>query len=156
MRQNATLSEKNLSDRQLRAIPHLISSKSVNEAAELAGVGRQTIHRWLNDDTFRAAYEEQRDTVAQYARSGMRSLMLKALSIQAERLESEDPKERARAAQAIMDYDTKSARTHENQKVIDRLHNLMFGPENQPKDARYRSAHLDQHVRSFEKRFPRR
>ena len=149
MEQNGTLSENELSEKQLIAIPHLVSSKSISEAAELAGVGRTTIYRWLNDPTFRAAYEEQRDAVAKYARSGMRSLMLKALSIQAERLESDDPKERARAAQAIMDYDTKTARTHENQKVIDRLHNLMFGPENQPKDARSRSAHVDHHVRSF-------
>ena len=149
MVQNGTLSEKELSEKQLIAIPHLVSSKSISQAAEFAGVGRTTIYRWLNDDTFRAAYEEQRDAVAQYARSGMRSLMLKALSIQAERLESDDPKERARAAQAIMDYDTKTARTHENQKVIDRLHNLMFGPKNQPKDARSRSAHVDRHVRDF-------
>ncbi len=149
MRQNATHSEKNLSDKQLQAIPHLVSSKSVSEAADLAGVGRQTIHRWLNDDTFRAAYEEQRDAVAQYARSGMRSLMLKALSIQAERLDSDDPRERARAAQAIMDYDRQTARTHENQKVIDRLHNLMFGPDNQPQNARERSDHVDQSVRDF-------
>ena len=135
MEQNGTLSENELSERQLIAIPHLVSSKSISEAAELAGVGRTTIHRWLNDDTFRAAYEEQRDAVAQYARSGMRSLMLKALSIQAQRLDSDDPKERARAAQAIMDYDRQTARTHENQKVIDRLHNLMFGPDNQPTNA---------------------
>ena len=149
MEQNGTLSEDELSERQLIAIPHLISSKSISEAAELAGVGRTTIHRWLNDDTFRAAYEEQRDAVAQYARSGMRSLMLKALSIQAQRLDSDDPKERARAAQAIMDYDRQTARTHENQKVIDRLHNLMFGPDNQPTNASERSAHVDQHVRDF-------
>lgn len=149
MPQNAPLSEKTLSHKQLQAIPHLISSKSASEAAERAGVNRKTIYRWLNDDTFRAAFEEERDAVAQYARSGMRSLMLNALSVQAERLESDDPRERARAAQAIMDYDTKTARTHENQKVIDRLHNLMFGPDNQPQDARERSAHVDQHVRDF-------
>lgn len=79
----------------------------------------------------------------------MRALLFKALSIQVERLNSDDPKERARAAQSIMDYEMKTARTHENQKVIDRIHNLMFGPDNQPKDERSRSEHLDQHVRDF-------
>ena len=154
MEQNGTLSENELSEKQLIAIPHLVSSKSISEAAELAGVGRTTIYRWLNDDEFRAAYEEQRDAVALYARSGMRSLMLKALAIQAERLDSDDPKERAQASKAIMDYDTKTARTHENQKVIDRLNNLMFGPDNQPTDARTRSAQVDHDVVSFERRLP--
>ena len=149
MRQNTTHSKKKLSEKQLRAIPQLVSSKSISEAAELAGVGRQTIHRWMNDPTFKEEYERQRDEVALYARSGLRALLFKALTVQAERLDSDDPKERARAAQAIMNYDTKSARTHENQKLIDRLSNLMFGPSNQPKDERARTNHLDQHVRNF-------
>ena len=154
MRQNATHSKKKLSNKQLRAIPQLVSSKSVSEAAELAGVGRQTIHRWMNDPAFKEEYERQRDEVARYARSGMRTLMYKALTIQAERLDSDDPKERAQASKAIMDYDTKTARTHENQKVIDRLNNLMFGPDNQPTDARTRSAQVDHDVASFERRLP--
>ena len=149
MRQNTTHSKKKLSEKQLRAIPQLVSSKSISEAAELAGVGRQTIHHWMNDPTFKEEYERQRDEVALYARSGLRALLFKALTVQAERLDSDDPKERARAAQAIMNYDTKSARTHENQKLIDRLSNLMFGPSNQPKDERARTNHLDQHVRNF-------
>ena len=154
MRQNATHSKKKLSNKQLRTIPQLVSSKSVSEAAELAGVGRQTIHRWMNDPAFKEEYERQRDEVARYARSGMRTLMYKALTIQAERLDSDDPKERAQASKAIMDYDTKTARTHENQKVIDRLNNLMFGPDNQPKDERARSAQVDHDVASFERRLP--
>ena len=154
MRQNATHSKKTLSNKQLRAIPQLVSSKSVSEAAELAGVGRQTIHRWMNDPAFKEEYERQRDEVARYARSGMRTLMYKALTIQAERLDSDDPKERAQASKAIMDYDTKTARTHENQKVIDRLNNLMFGPDKQPTDARTRSAQVYHDVASFERRLP--
>ena len=154
MRQNATHSKKKLSNKQLRAIPQLVSSKSVSGAAELAGVGRQTIHRWMNDPAFKEEYERQRDEVARYARSGMRTLMYKALTIQAERLDSDDPKERAQASKAIMDYDTKTARTHENQKVIDRLNNLMFGPENEPEDERARSAQVDHDVASFERRLP--
>ena len=40
--------------------------------------------------------------------------MLKALSVQAERLDSDDPKERARAAKEIMEYDAKKAPKHES------------------------------------------
>ena len=149
MSSNVANSKKKLSDRQVLALPHLTSSQSLNDAAQNAGVTPRTVQRWMNDPAFREEYERQRDEIARYARSGLRALLFKALSIQAQRLDSDDPKERARAAQAIMDYDRQTARTHENQKVIDRLHNLMFGPDDQPTNASERSAHVDQHVRDF-------
>ena len=132
------------------AIPNLVSSKSVSEAAELAGVHRKTIHRWLNDEAFREAYEEQRDAVAFYARSGMRALMLKAMSIQAERLDSDDPKERARAAKEIIDYDMKASTSHENQKLVNRLHNLVYGVQNKMQDEHTVNAQVDRYLSSQE------
>ncbi len=42
MPQNATNSEKDLSEKQVPAIPHLVSAKSVSETAELIGVNRKT------------------------------------------------------------------------------------------------------------------
>ena len=81
MQQNATLSEKELSERQVIAIPHLVSSKTASETAELVGVNRKTIYRWLDDPAFRDEYDRQRDAVANFARSSMRALMLKALAI---------------------------------------------------------------------------
>lgn len=149
MSSNVANSGKTLSERQVLALPHLTSTKSLNEASQNAGVSPRTVQRWMSDPVFKEEYERQRDEIAHYARSGMRALMYKALSIQAERLESDDPKERARAAEAIMNYDTKTARTHENQKVIDRLNDLMFGPDNQPKDERSRTDQVDQSVRAF-------
>lgn len=149
MAPNGTNKKKNLTDRQALAIPLLLSSNSISEASELSGVPLRTVYRWMNDPAFRQEYERQRDEIARYARSGMRALLFKALSIQAERLESDDPRERARAAKAIMDYEMKTTRTHENQKVIDRLDNLMFGPGNRPKDPRERTARVDRRVRHF-------
>ena len=156
MAPNDVNSQGNLSDRQLLALPHLISSKSVSEAAKLAGVDRKTIHRWLTDDQFSTAYEEQRDAVAFYARSGMRTLMLKALSVQAERLDSDDPKERARAAKEIMDYDKKTGTNHENQKLAYRLHNLIYNSENRMLKEQVIHAEVDQYLRSQERHRPGR
>ena len=148
MAQNGSLSENELTDRQLNVIPHLISSSSVSEAADLAGVPRRTIHRWMNDKEFRAAYEEQRDAVAFYARSGMRTLMLKAMAVQAERLDSDDPKERARAAKEIMDYDKKTGTNHENQKLVYRLHNLIYNSENRMLKEQAIHAEVERYLRS--------
>ena len=129
----------------------LVTSKSVTEAAELSGVPLRTIQRWMNDEEFRAAYEEQRDAVAFYARSGMRTLMLKALAIQAERLDSDDPKERARAAKEIMDYDMKTSTSHENQKLVYRLHNLIYDTEMQTRNESDIHAEVDEYLRSQER-----
>ena len=77
--------------------------------------------------------------------------MLKALSIQAERLDSDDPKERARAAREIIDYDTKTATSHENQKLANRLHNLVYSVQDKMQDERAINAEVDQYLGSQER-----
>ena len=133
------------------AIPHLVSSKTASEAAELVGVNRKTIYRWLDDPAFRDEYDRQRDAVANFARSSMRALMLKALSIQAERLDSDDPKERARVAKEIIDYDVKTATSHENQKLVNRLHRLIYNVEDDRQDEPAVNAQVDQYLSSQER-----
>ena len=151
MQQDATNSEKELSERQVLAIPHLVSAKSASETADLIGVNRSTIYRWMDDPTFRDEYDRQRDAVAKFARTGMKALMLKALTVQAERLDSDDPKERARAAKEVFDYDTKTVTNHENQKLINRIHYLIFNDENPPQDERNINAQVDDYITSMER-----
>ena len=133
------------------AIPHLVSSKTASEAAELVGVNRKTIYRWLDDPAFRDEYDRQRDAVANFARSSMRALMLKALAIQAERLDSDDPKERARVAKEIIDYDSKTSTSHENQKLVNRLHRLIYNVEADKQDEPAVNAQVDQYLSSQER-----
>ena len=150
MQQDATNSEKELSERQVLAIPHLVSAKSASETAELIGVNRTTIYRWMDDPTFRDEYDRQRDAVANFARDGMRTLMLKALSVQAERFDSDDPKERARVAKEIIDYDSKTAANSENQKLLKRLHRLIYNEEVR-QDEHTINAEVEQYLTSQER-----
>ncbi len=149
MQHHATNSEKELSEKQVLAIPHLVSAKSFGETAELVGVNRTTIYRWMDDPTFREEYDRQRDAVASFARASMRSLMLKALSVQAERLDSDDPRERARAAKAIMDYDAKTAPKHESQKLLNRLHSVIYSTNNRVLDQPTINSELEQYLNSY-------
>ena len=149
MSQDVTNSEKELSEKQVLAIPHLVSAKSFGETAELVGVNRRTIYRWMDDPTFREEYDRQRDAVASFARASMRSLMLKALSVQAERLDSDDPRERARAAKAIMDYDAKTAPKHESQKLLNRLHSVIYSTNNRVLDQPTINSELEQYLNSY-------
>ena len=50
MAQDGTLSTK-----QQAAIAALLSSPSITEAAEASGIGRSTMHRWLEDPEFKQA-----------------------------------------------------------------------------------------------------
>ena len=117
MQQNATLSEKDLSERQVIAIPHLVSSKTASETAELVGVNRKTIYRWLDDPAFRDAYDRQRDAVAK----------------------------------EIIDYDVKTATSHENQKLLNRLYRLIYNVEDDKQDERTVKAQVDQYLSSQER-----
>ena len=148
MQHHATNSEKELSEKQVLAIPHLVSANSVSETAELIGVNRTTIYRWMDDPAFREEYDRQRDAIASFARDGMRALMLKALVIQAERLDSKRPGERARAAKEIIDYDTKTAPKHESQKLLNLLHSVIYSTDNRILDQPTINAELEQYLRS--------
>ena len=77
--------------------------------------------------------------------------MLKALVVQAERLDSDDPKERARAAREIFEYDSKTATSHENQKLVNRLHDLIFSVENDRHDERAINSQVDHYLTSQER-----
>jgi hypothetical protein len=46
---------KNITPRQRLALEKLIASGDRTEAAKAAGVSRQTVHRWMREETFRAA-----------------------------------------------------------------------------------------------------
>ena len=151
MAPNDVNSQGNLSEKQVLAIPHLVSAKSASETADLVGVNCRTVYRWMDDPTFRDEYDRQRDAVAKFARAGMRALMLKALSIQAERLDSDDPKERARAAKEVFDYDAKTVTNHENQKLINRMHQLIYNGENPPHDERNINAQVDEYLSTRER-----
>ena len=148
MQHHATNSENELSKKQVLAIPHLVSAKSVSETAELIGVNRTTIYRWMDDPTFREEYDRQRDAIASFARDGMRALMLKALVIQAERLDSNNAKERARAAKEIIDYDAKTAPKHESQKLLNLLHSVIYSTDNRILDQPTINSELEQYLRS--------
>ncbi len=88
----------NLSKKQLAALPYLVSSPSLSEAARRASVHRVTLHRWLSDPQFRKELESAREDAADLARSELRGLMLKAAAVLAESLEDPSPTIRLRAS----------------------------------------------------------
>lgn len=52
------ITEKKIRSNQYRAIESLLTSGSATEAAEKAGVSRNTLYRWLQEPDFQAALAE--------------------------------------------------------------------------------------------------
>lgn len=55
----------NLTPKQVKALTALLAGKSVEAAAKEAGVNPATLHRWLGEVAFKAAYHASRRELAQ-------------------------------------------------------------------------------------------
>ena len=129
MERNVTEKSSELTERQLLALPYLTVSKSQGEAAENAGISRTTLHRWMNEPGFREEYQRQRNEAHSLAIAEFRALMLKAAVVLAERLESDDPEERARASRDVMMYGSKIADPEPYRNVIQSLNRFISNAE---------------------------
>ena len=56
-----------LSRKQELAIAALLTCSAITDAAKQCGIGEVTLHRWLKEPTFQAAYREARRQVVQQA-----------------------------------------------------------------------------------------
>lgn len=100
--QETTLSA-GLSITQETALLALMSGATQGEAAERAGVTRETVCRWLQDDPeFVAALNRARKEVWDASVDRLRLLALKATEVLAKLLESDDPRMRLSAVQLAL------------------------------------------------------
>ena len=95
-------SDSQLTPRQALALPYIVTASSTAEGARAANIGKATLHRWMNDPTFRAEFELQRKAVADLAYSEFRGLALKSVLIFAELLDDPNPHVRLQAARATV------------------------------------------------------
>lgn len=113
-----------LKGKQAAAIPALLSSDTVEEAAERVGVTARTVYRWLaDDDEFRAAFRDaKRALVAQastrlYAALGDAVATLEAVMGD----ESAPPQARIAAAREIIGSSHKAFQVEDLQAQIEDL-----------------------------------
>lgn len=102
---NLTKSDKTrqLSDKQLRAIPLILSGKRDSEVAEAVSVTRQTVNKWKNHNAyFQAELNNQRYEIYESQNERIRTLRSRAIDeIEAE-FDSDDEKIRKDASRFIL------------------------------------------------------
>lgn len=103
-RQKATKADVgSLSDAQIVALTALLAGQTTEQAAQAAGVTRQTVSFWRNrDTTFMVAYHEARAELLESGMDTLRLAVLEALAVLRDDLNSEQPADRARAAALIL------------------------------------------------------
>ncbi len=94
---------RQLSQEQMNAIEHLLQGKSDRAVSEAAGVSRQTVWGWRNNDVlFIAELNRQRSEMWQEAHQRLKSLANRALDVVELQLDSGDPKASLAAAKYIL------------------------------------------------------
>ena len=92
-----------LSIQQETALHALMSGATQAEAAERAGVARETVWRWLQDDPeFVAALNRIRTGLAESTIDRLRLARFEAIEVLVQLLKSDDPRLRLLAAQTVL------------------------------------------------------
>ncbi len=59
-----TQKKSKLTARQLKAIPHIVSSPTHTEGYKKAKINKTTLYKWLKEPEFKAELDRQRDEIA--------------------------------------------------------------------------------------------
>lgn len=110
-----------LTERQALALPYLASASTVSRGAELAGISRATITRWLRDEDFRAHLQQQRAQVADLAHAELHGLMLKSVLVLADALDDADSTTRLRAARTTLSVALRADEVRDLRRRLDLL-----------------------------------
>jgi hypothetical protein len=91
-----------LTPRQYGAVPALVTSPTIKAAAAACGTGERTLHRWLQDRTFRALIDQAREEALQHALASLRAGTGRAVETLYRALEADSGPSRLRAATVIL------------------------------------------------------
>jgi len=105
-----------LTDRQIKAIPYLVSSPTYTEGCEKAKINKSTFYKWLKDGVFKAELERQRDQVAAEAFGVLSQSLTKAVETLTGLLDNADGRVKRLAAKDIIGFFVK----HKEAEDIDR------------------------------------
>jgi Transposase len=112
---------KELTDRQLRAISHLIAAPSIEQGCKRARVSKAAVYEWLKNESFKAELKRQRDELIRGALDSLKANVSKATETLVKLLDSESEPMQARAAEDIIEFAQKAFEHEELEKRIEAL-----------------------------------
>ena len=121
MLQKRTDFAENLTQRQIVALPHLLRPGPITEQARNAGISRNTLYRWFEDENFRECLERLREETLRFSQSEFQAITLKAVEAINDALDSSDIRIRLQAARIVMQ---ESRNAQYDQNMQRRIENL--------------------------------
>ena len=113
-----TQEKSKLTARQLKAIPHIVSSPTYTEGCKKAGINKTTLYKWLKEPEFKAELDRQRDEIAAEAFGILSQGLTKAVETLVSLLDNKDNRLKRLAAKDIIDF---IIRHKENEDLDERL-----------------------------------
>ena len=114
---------KNLTPKKSRAVVALLECATIKEAAQTAGIGEATLHRWLQDTTFREAYlKARRDAVQQSIANLQRTSSEAVETLRSIMQDTNAPaSSRVTAARTVLEQSLKAVELEDFQRRIEAL-----------------------------------
>ena len=122
-----TKEEQGLTGKQLKAVPHLIASKTLKEGCKKARISRQTLYQWLQDPTFKQEFRNQRDVIIEEALEDLKGNLTKATKTLIDLLDTTDSDPLKRyVAKDIIDYTMKARELGELEERLVRVEKIVM------------------------------
>jgi len=99
-----TQEKSTLTDRQLKAIPNIVSSPTYTEGCKKAKINKTTLYKWLKEPEFKAELDRQRDEIAAEAFGVLSQSMTKAVETLVGLLDNKDDRLKRLAAKDVIDF----------------------------------------------------
>jgi hypothetical protein len=102
---------EDVSARQDKLIPYLLTESSIEAACKKAGIGAATYYRWLSDKAFVEKFRQARNLILENTVARLQSLAGEAVETLKRNLSCGNPAAENRAAIAILDQTVKGVET---------------------------------------------
>jgi len=96
--------EPKLTDRQLKAIPFIVSSPTYTQGCEKAEINKTTLYTWLKQPEFKAELDRQRDEIAAEAFGALSQSLTKAVETLVSLLDTKDDRIKRLTAKDVIDF----------------------------------------------------
>ena len=98
------MSKVKLTDRQLKAIPHIVSNPTYDEGCKKARINRTTLYKWLKEPKFKAELDRQRNEVAAEAFGVLSQSLTKAVETLVDLLDNKDNRLKRLTAKDVINF----------------------------------------------------
>lgn len=120
------MKEFKLTNRQIQAITHFLTSSSIEETCRKANISKTTFYKWLKDETFKDFLEEKRKEMVKEALQRLQVSINKAVAVLIDLMSTGNESIRRLASRDIIGYALKSIEIQEIEERLEKVERLVL------------------------------